>query len=167
MVMSPDAGGVFSVLSRLVRIGLGGTEGSGKQYVSWVHGQDYARATELLLERPEIADETGGVVNMTAPQPLPNREFMRALRRAWGVRIGLPATAWMLEIGAVFLRTETELILKSRQVVPGVLLKHGFRFEFPAWSAAAEDLFGVCVRLNEVQDQFCSSLACLAAMSSS
>jgi uncharacterized protein len=142
MVMSPDAGGVFSVLSGLVKVGLGGTEGPGTQYVSWMHEQDYCRAIELLLERPEIAQATHGVVNMTAPGPLPNREFLRELRRAWGVPIGLPAASWMLEVGAVFMKTETELILKSRRVVPGVLLQHGFEFAFPEWAGAARDLVG-------------------------
>ena len=140
LVMSPDPGGVFSVLSGLVRAGLGGAEGPGTQFVSWIHDQDYCRAAELLLERPEIADETDGVVNMTAPNPLPNRDFMRELRRAWHVPIGLPAASWMLEIGAVILRTETELILKSRRVLPGVLLKHGLTFAFPTWPEAAQDL---------------------------
>lgn len=140
MVMSPDAGGVFSVLSGLVRGGLGGTQGHGTQFVSWMHDQDYARAIDLLLDHPEIADETDGIVNMTAPGPLPNRNFMRELRRAWGVPIGLPAASWMLEIGAVFLRTETELILKSRRVTPAVLLRQGFAFQFPDWPEAARDL---------------------------
>jgi uncharacterized protein (TIGR01777 family) len=140
MVMSPDAGGVFSVLSRLVRLGLGGTQGTGEQFVSWMHGVDFCRATDLLLECPEITDATDGVVNMTAPIAEPNREFMRTLRQAWGVPVGLPAYEWMLEIGALAMQTETELILKSRRVAPGVLLKHGFVFEFPTWAEAARDL---------------------------
>lgn len=142
MVMSPDAGGVFAVLSGLVGMGLGGTQGPGTQYVSWMHDADYARAVELLLERPEIADETAGVVNMTAPGPVLNAEFMRELRQAWGMPVGLPAARWMLEVGAVFLRTETELILKSRRVMPGVLGKYGFVFRFPEWAGAARDLVG-------------------------
>ena len=140
MVMSPDAGGVFSVLSGLVRAGLGGTQGSGRQFVSWMHDVDYCRATDLLLAHPEIADETGGIVNMASPNPLPNRDFMRDLSHAWRMPIGLPSARWMLEIGAVFLRTETELLLKSRRVVPSILLQHGFAFRFPGWPEAAEDL---------------------------
>jgi len=140
MVMSPDAGGVFSVFSKLARLGLGGTQGSGKQFVSWMHDLDYCRATDLLLAQPEITDETNGIVNMTAPEPMPNREFMQTLRQAWHQPIGLPATRWMLEIGALAMRTETELILKSRQVTPAVLLKHGFEFAFPHWPTAAPDL---------------------------
>ena len=140
MVMSPDAGGVFSVFSRLVRLGLGGTQGPGTQFVSWIHDQDYCRATDQLLAHPEITDATNGVVNMTAPDPIPNRQFMRTLREAWNQPFGLPASSWMLELGAIPMQTETELILKSRRVVPGVLLANGFQFQFPTWHDAAEDL---------------------------
>jgi len=140
MVMSPDPGGVFSVLSKLARAGLGGAIGSGRQYVSWIHDLDFCRATDLLLTKPEVAEETAGVVNMTAPEPLPNRDFMRALRRAWHVPIGLPATEWMIEIGTFLMRSESELVLKSRRVVPALLLRHGFEFAFPTWPAAARDL---------------------------
>ena len=136
MTMSPDEGGVFSVLLRLVRFGLGGTQGSGKQFVSWIHDLDYCRATDFLIAHTEIV----GPVNLTAPNPLPNREFLRELRRAWGTTSGLPATQWMLEIGAFFLRTETELILKSRRAVPSVLEANGFEFDFPQWPEAAADL---------------------------
>lgn len=140
LVMSPDDGGVFSVFSRLARFGLGGTQGPGTQYVSWMHDADYCRAAELLLEHPEIADATQGAVNMTAPEPLPNRDFFRILRQAWGMPIGFPAATWMLEIGARLMKTETELILKSRRIVPGVLSRSGFEFQFPTWAAAAKDL---------------------------
>jgi uncharacterized protein (TIGR01777 family) len=136
MVMSPDRGGIFDTLVRLVRLGLGGAAAGGRQYVSWIHDADFARAVELLMERPEF----DGPVNLCAPDPLPNREFMRALREAAGVRFGLPASRWMLEMGAAVLRTETELLLKSRRVVPGRLLDAGFPFAFPTWTAAARDL---------------------------
>jgi uncharacterized protein len=136
MVMSPDHGGVFSVLLGLVRAGLGGAQGDGRQYVSWMHDHDYSQAIDFLIQHPEIS----GPVNMTSPNPQPNRDFMRAIREAWKMPIGLPAYAWMLEIGAVFLRTETELILKSRRIIPAVLLEKGFQFEFPDWPAAAKDL---------------------------
>jgi uncharacterized protein (TIGR01777 family) len=140
MVMSPDPGGVFSVLSILARAGLGGSIGSGRQFVSWMHDLDYCRATDLLLAQPEITEETGGIVNMTAPEPLPNRDFMRALRQAWHMPIGLPAAEWMIAIGTFLMRSESELVLKSRRVVPTLLLKHGFEFAYPAWPAAAQDL---------------------------
>ena len=98
-----------------------------------------------LIEHDEIA----GPVNLAAPNPLPNAEFMRALRVAWGTRFGLPASRWMLEVGAFFLRTETELVLKSRRVVPGRLSAAGFRFDFPTWPEAARDL---CRRWREARD---------------
>ena len=136
MVMSPDRGGVFDVLLGLTRRGLGGSIAGGRQWLSWIHGRDFVRAVSLLIERADIS----GPVNLAAPQPLPQRDFMAALRAAWGRRVGLPATRWMAEIGAFFLRTDTELVLKSRRVVPGRLLDAGFAFEFPAWPAAAADL---------------------------
>ena len=85
-------------------------------------------------------DDVEGAVNVAAPNPLPNAEFMQILREACGVRLGLPAREWMLELGAVFMRTETELILKSRRVVPARLLEHGFAFKYPDWHSAAYDL---------------------------
>jgi NAD dependent epimerase/dehydratase family enzyme len=80
------------------------------------------------------------VVNIASPNPLPYADFMSALRSAWGARIGLPATKWMLEVGAFFLRTESELVLKSRRVIPGRLAAAGFQFEYPRWDATAVDL---------------------------
>lgn len=136
MVMSPDPGGIFDVLLGLVRRGLGGRAGSGRQYVSWIHEDDFVRAIRRLIQDARL----DGAVNLCAPHPLPNAEFMRALRRAWGTRVGLPAAEWMLEVGARVMRTETELVLKSRRVVPGRLLQAGFTFEFPEWPEAAADL---------------------------
>lgn len=136
MTMSPDRGGIFDVLLRLVRFGLGGASGSGNQFVSWIHDVDFERAIEYLIAH----DELDGPINIAAPGPLPNRQFMRALRHAWGTRLGLPGTIRMLEMGAIFLGTETELVLKSRRVVPGRLRDSGFQFEFPEWDAAARDL---------------------------
>jgi hypothetical protein len=136
MTFSPDLGGVFDVLSRLVRTGLGGTQGSGNQFVSWIHEADFVSAVDLLIAREELA----GVVNLASPNPLPNRDFMRALREAWGVRFGPAAPEWAIEIGTWLMRTESELVLKSRRVVPGRLLAAGFEFLFPEWPAAARDL---------------------------
>ena len=136
MTMSIDPGGVFDLLLRLVRFGLGGTNGDGRQFVSWIHEHDFIRAIRWLIDHEEMA----GPVNLAAPNPLPNSEFMRALRVAWGKRLGLPATRWMLAMGAFSLRTETELILKSRRVVPGRLSRTGFTFQFPDWPEAATDL---------------------------
>ena len=136
ITMSPDRGGAFQTLLNLVRLGLGGSSGSGNQFVSWVHDVDFVRAVDFLIARPDL----DGCINIASPNPLPNRDFMAALRRAYGVPLGLPATDWMLEFGAFFLRTETELILKSRRVVPRRLVDAGFGFQFPDWSSAAADL---------------------------
>jgi uncharacterized protein (TIGR01777 family) len=143
MTMSPDRGGIFDVLLKLVRRGLGGTCGNGRQYVSWIHERDFVRALSWLIEH-----DLEGPVNLSSPEPLPNAEFMRTLRSAWGARFGLPATQWMLEIGAFFMRTETELILKSRRVAPTRLLQSGFEFEYPSWHEAAVEL---CNRWKERQ----------------
>ena len=137
MVMSPDGGGIFDVLLGLVRRRLGGPVGGGDQYVSWIHHHDFVRALRRLVER----DDLDGPVNLAAPNPLPLSDFMRALREAAGVRVGLPATRWMAEIGAFFMRTETELVLKSRRVVPRRLLDAGFDFEHPDWPEAAASLY--------------------------
>lgn len=136
MTMSPDPGGVFDALLRLVRFGLGGASGSGRQYVSWIHETDFINAIEWIIAH----DELDGPINLASPNPLPNRDFMRILRASWGAPIGLPAAAWMLEIGARMLGTESELILKSRRVVPGRLLASGFAFDYPGWEEASRDL---------------------------
>jgi uncharacterized protein len=136
VVMSPTHGGAFSILLNLVRFSLGGTQGNGRQFVSWIHALDFARAVEFLIAR----DDIDGPVNIAAPNPLPNREFMEALREAYGMPNGIPAPAPLLELAAFFLRTETELVLKSRRVIPARLLEEGFDFQFTSWPEAAEDL---------------------------
>jgi NAD dependent epimerase/dehydratase family enzyme len=134
--MSPDAGGPFDTLLGLVRCGLGGPAGDGRQFVSWVHHDDFTRAVRWLIDREDFE----GVVNIAAPEPLPNADFMRELRQAWGMPVGLPSGGWMLDLGAVLMRTETELILKSRRVVPTRLLDAGFVFRYTRWADAARDL---------------------------
>jgi uncharacterized protein (TIGR01777 family) len=138
ITFSPDRGGAFDLLSRLVRSGLGGAQGSGSQFVSWIHEADFARAVDLLIAREEFT----GAVNLASPNPLPNRDFLRSLRDAWGVRIGPRIPEWMIEFGAFLRQTESELVLKSRRVVPGCLLAAGFKFLFPTWPEAARDLAG-------------------------
>lgn len=136
MTMGPDRDGIFDVMLGLVRKGLGGTAADGKQYISWIHEHDFIRSVYWLIDHDEIS----GPINISSPNPLPNREFMKTFREAWGTKLGLPAMKWQLAIGALFMRTETELILKSRRVVPKILTDSGFKFEFPHWKDAANDL---------------------------
>ncbi len=138
MIMGPARGGIFDTMLGIVRFGLGGTAGSGKQYISWIHEDDFIRAVYWLIEHEELS----GPINIASPNPLPNKEFMRIFREAWGTRIGLPAFEWQLAIGAFLMRSETELILKSRRVVPKLLTDSGFSFEFPEWPEACRDLCG-------------------------
>jgi len=137
MVMAPGTGGPMHALLRHVRLGFG-RFGDGRQFMSWVHEHDFVRAIEWLIAHEEV----DGVVNIAAPNPLPNKEFIDVLREAWGTSspVVLPASGWLLELGAFLVRTEPELVLKSRRVVPARLLEHGFAFDFPAWPEAARDL---------------------------
>ena len=136
MVMSEDRNGIFDVLLTLVRRGLGGSVGDGKQYVSWIHADDFCRAVDWTIQHEELS----GAVNFSSPNPLPYRDFMRELRDAWGARFGLPATKWMTEIGTRAMQTESELVLKSRRVIPARLLESGFNFEYSNWRDAARYL---------------------------
>jgi len=136
MVMDPSPDGVFDVLRGLAKWRLGGFQGNGRQRVSWIHIDDFCRAMDFILDD----DALEGPVNVCSPNPVTNRDFMRGLRQACGVSWGLPAMAWMLEVGAVFMRTETELLLKSRWVVPTRLQQAGFTFEHPTWPEAAVHL---------------------------
>lgn len=136
MVMSPDCAGVFDYLLWLARLSLGGPVAGGTQYASWIHDHDFVRAVQFLIDQDSII----GPVNLVAPAPLPQRAFMNALRKAWGAPVGLPATKWMAEIGAFVLRSDTELLLKSRRVVPGRLLEAGFAINYAEWPQAAGEL---------------------------
>lgn len=141
IVLSPGAGGPFDILLRLVRLGLGGTVASGRQFVSWVHGIDFVRAVECVIQDDSLCD----VVNVAAPNPLPNADFMRELRAACGMPFGLPAPEAVLGIGAFMMGTETELALKSRRVISSKLAASGFTFDFPTWDLAAKEL---CARVR-------------------
>lgn len=138
MLMGPTRGGPFRIMERLARLGLGGAIGGGRQYMSWVHDRDLVRSIEFLIDR----DDLDGVVNICAPNPLPHADFMRALRDAVGMPLGVPAPAWLFELATLVHRTDSELILKSRRVVPRRLAEAGFRFEFEHWPDAARDLVG-------------------------
>jgi uncharacterized protein (TIGR01777 family) len=132
IVFGKGRGGAMEAFHRLVRLGLGGTLGPGTQFVSWVHSEDFARGVQWIMEQEGLE----GPVNLASPNPVPNAEFMRLLRQVCHQPIGLPAARWMLEIGAFFLGTETELLLKSRRVIPGKLLESGFTFLYPRLDAA-------------------------------
>jgi uncharacterized protein len=136
VVLSPDRGGIFDTLLTLTRRGLGGQAGNGKQYVSWIHEADFVRAIEWIATHDALTD----VVNVASPNPLPNADFMREVRKASHARIGLSSPEWLLTIGAFLMRTEPELLLKSRRVIPRKLLDSGFSFQFPTWPQAAADL---------------------------
>jgi uncharacterized protein len=130
------ADGAFPRLLNLVKFGLGGMQGNGEQYVSWVHEQDTARCMEWLFDRPEM----DGVINCTAPTPIKNKMFMSYIRQACHMPLALPAPEWLLKIGAIVIGTETELILKSRWVLPQRLTDDGFVFKFPEAKAAVENI---------------------------
>ncbi len=136
MVFAPGEGGVFRVLRRLTRFGLGGPVAGGNQFVSWIHEDDFCGAVEWLIDR----DDFSGPVNVASPNPIRHREMMRIFRRECGVPFGLPATRRMLEAAAFVHRTEAELIIKSRRVVPGRLLAAGFQFRFPNMEEAVQEI---------------------------
>ncbi|PJJ54984.1 TIGR01777 family oxidoreductase [Hymenobacter chitinivorans] len=135
IVLGPD-GGALPVMARLARFGLGTPQGTGRQWISWLHVLDFCRAVEFLLARPDL----DGTFNLCAPQPLPNHGFNGLLDHYYRPRFHLPQPRWLLEIGAFLLGTETELVLKSRKVVPARLVQAGFRFQFPSCEQALADL---------------------------
>ena len=136
MVLGHGRNSVFPVMRKLVRCGLGGKMAGGRQFASWIHETDFCRAVEWLIAH----DDLSGAVNVAAPNPITNADMMTILCKVWNVRFGLPAAFWMLEIGAFLLRTETELIIKSRRVVSIRLPKSGFQFRFQLFRDAAADL---------------------------
>jgi uncharacterized protein (TIGR01777 family) len=136
MVLGHGANSIFPTLRRLTLLGLGGKMGDGRQFVSWIHERDFCRAVDWLITH----DQFNGIVNLAAPNPVTNAEMMRAFREVCHRTIGLPAAKWMLELGAFVLRTETELIIKSRRVIPRRLMESGFSFCYPLLSPALEGL---------------------------
>ncbi|MEH7382212.1 TIGR01777 family oxidoreductase [Bacillus sp. JJ1533] len=126
IVLGAD-GGVMIPYKNLVRFGLGGIQGPGTQKFSWIHIEDLFNIILLIRDHNHLT----GVFNCSTPNPITNRELMNSLRKAYKRNVGLPAPAWLLELGAIFIRTETELILKSRWVIPERLEKEGFVFTYP------------------------------------
>lgn len=128
-------GGAFIPLKTLAKIGFGGKQGKGNQFVSWIHEDDFANAVDFIIEK-----EISGTINIVSPTPIRNTDFMQKLRKAVGFPFGIPLNKFFLEIGSFFIRTETELVLKSRNVVPKRLLENGFRFKFGEIDEAFQDL---------------------------
>lgn len=131
--------GAFPRLLNLVKLGLGGQQGDGRQKVSWIHEQDAALSIEWLLNNEEIK----GIVNCNAPDVISNAVLMRTVRKAYGIPFGIPMPTWLLAIGAKIIGTETELILKSRWVKPTILLESGFEFKFGKIEEAAHDIISL------------------------
>lgn len=128
-------GGAFIPLKTLAKIGFGGKQGKGNQFISWIHEEDFANAVDFIIQK-----EISGVINIVSPEPIRNTDFMQKLRKAVGFPFGIPMNKFLLEIGSFFIRTETELILKSRNVIPKRLLENGFRFKFGNIDDAFDDL---------------------------
>lgn len=128
-------GGAFIPLKSLTKLGLGGTQGNGNQKVSWIHEYDFCRAVEFLLEKNKL-----GTFNVTSPNPIPNRQFMKTLRSVLKISVGIFQPKWLLKLGARFIGTEAELILKSRFVIPEKLLASGFEFQYPTAEKAMHEI---------------------------
>lgn len=138
LVLGHGRNSVYPRLAQLTRMGLGGTIRDGNQMVSWIHELDFARALSFLIEDESL----DGIFNLAAPAPLDNQAFMRSLRQKLGRTIGIPTPRWLLKIGTFLLRTEPELVLKSRYVIPERLMKERFMFRFPFIDEAFDDLAG-------------------------
>ncbi len=129
-------GGALTHLAPLVKYGLGGKNGSGNQFVSWIHIEDLARIIEWFMENKKATN----AYNCTSPTPITNKFFMQKIRETFGISFGLPATKWMIEIGTFLLRSESELVLKSRKVIPRKLLEEGFKFKFEKLDKALKNI---------------------------
>ncbi|MDP5172440.1 MAG: TIGR01777 family oxidoreductase [Bacteroidia bacterium] len=135
-IVFSEKDGALPRLMNLVKAGMGGAQGTGKQMMSWIHMEDVVKAVAFLMAHKELE----GAFNLAAPDPQPNAEMMSVLRQAMGVPLALPVPAWLLEVGAAMIGTETELLLKSRWVLPQRLLEAGFEFEFPTLPQALKNL---------------------------
>ena len=135
IVLGKD-GGVIKPLKNLVRLGIGGKQGNGNQMFSWIHIDDVFGIITFMQQCQELS----GVFNTAAPNPVNNKTLMRLLRKKLRIKIGLPIPKWLLEIGAVIIKTETELILKSRWVIPERLLKAGFQFKYSNMQEALKNI---------------------------
>lgn len=128
-------GGAFVPLKTLAKIGFGGKQGKGNQFISWIHEEDFANAIDFIIQK-----EITGVINIVSPEPIANKSFMSLLRKAVGIPFGIPISEPLLKIGSFFIRTEAELVLKSRNVIPKRLLENGFKFKFDTLEKALKNL---------------------------
>lgn len=131
-----EHGGVMTPYKNLVRFGLGGVQGPGTQRFSWIHIEDIYGIISFLQAREDLS----GLFNCASPNPVTNRELMSELRRVMNRSFGLPSPKWLLELGAVMIQTETELILKSRWVIPERLEREGYTFKFPHLDQTLRDI---------------------------
>jgi len=131
-----EGGGVMNAFTNLVKFGLGGAQGSGNQKFSWIHIEDLYRIIQFIKEHKEL----NGVFNCSSPFPITNRELMQQLRREMNMGIGLPTPKWMLEIGSFLIKTESELVLKSRWVIPERLIEAGFHFKYNSIEKALQQI---------------------------
>lgn len=132
-------GGAFPKLKMITKLGLGGKQGRGNQMVSWIHIDDFCNAVDWIIQNENI----NGAINITAPAPISNKMMMNELRKQYKVPFGLNAPVWQLEIASIFMKTETELLLKSRNVYPEKLVESGFRFSFPTFNEAILNLLKI------------------------
>lgn len=132
-------GGAFPKLKTITKLGLGGKQGRGNQMVSWIHIDDFCNAIDWIIQNETIT----GPINITAPAPISNEMMMNQLRKAYNVPFGINAPVWQLEIASIFMKTETELLLKSRNVYPERLVKSGFIFFFPTFDEAIHNLLKI------------------------
>ena len=119
-------GGAFPKFKQISKLGLGGKQGRGNQLMSWIHIDDFCEAVNFIIENENLE----GAINITAPKPLSNEDMMGQIRKKIKVSFGIPSPVWLLELASVFIKTETELMLKSRNVYPEILLENGFKFQF-------------------------------------
>lgn len=136
MAITLGTSGVLIPYFNLLKFGLGGRQGSGKQMYSWVHIEDTCRMIDWIEQHTAIE----GTYNCSSPNPVTNTEFMQSLRKATHTRFSLPAYEWILKMGAALIGTETELVLKSRWVVPTKMTKAGFTFKYPLLKDAFADI---------------------------
>lgn len=129
-------GGAFPKFKQISKLGLGGKQGRGNQLMSWIHIDDFCEAVNFIIDNEHLE----GAINITAPKPLSNEKMMKQLREKIKIPFGIPSPVWLLEIASIFIKTETDLMLKSRNVYPEILIKNGFQFRYDNFEKALDKL---------------------------